>query len=135
MNITDLPGTMANRTIQVGHCWHWEGAKNKKGYGSVSFGGKTHLAHRHAYTHLVGPIPDGLTIDHLCERKSCVKPTHLQPVPIAVNIQRRFNRVAICTCHVCITQRTAKHPKRPNVGWLQILHRMQMNLAAYQAAN
>lgn len=134
-SIGHLPANMAAKVVAIGHCWNWTGAIQSSGYGSVTNGkGSSMLAHRRAYEALVGPIPDGLTIDHLCERKSCVNPRHMQPVPIKVNIQRRYERVGICTCHVCISQRTARHPKRPNVDWLRIVGRMQMNLAARVAA-
>lgn len=45
-------------------------------------------AHRVMYTHIVGPIPAGMTLDHLCEVRNCVNPNHLEPVPIEVNILR-----------------------------------------------
>jgi hypothetical protein len=44
--------------------------------------------HRVAYTDAVGPIPDGLTIDHLCRTRTCVNPAHLEPVSLAENIRR-----------------------------------------------
>jgi hypothetical protein len=36
----------------------------------------------------VGPIPDGLTIDHLCRTPACVNPEHMEPVTMAENIRR-----------------------------------------------
>lgn len=67
-----------------GGCWEWTAAKMPMGYGR--FDGK--LAHRLAYELLVGPIPDGLVIDHLCRNKSCVNPGHLEPVQQGVNLLR-----------------------------------------------
>jgi hypothetical protein len=46
--------------------------------------------HRAAYKHLVGPIPDGLQLDHLCRNPSCCNPDHLEPVTPSQNIVRRF---------------------------------------------
>jgi hypothetical protein len=45
-------------------------------------------AHRFAYLEFVGPIPDGLVLDHLCRNKKCVNPDHLEPVTNAENLRR-----------------------------------------------
>jgi len=62
------------------------------GYSSIATGMRgcvaTYYAHRIMYTHIVGPIPDGLTLDHLCEVTNCVNPDHLEPVTIGVNVLR-----------------------------------------------
>lgn len=65
-------------------CWLWQGRKTK-GYGQVYFRGQHVQAHRLAYQLLAGPIPDGLTLDHLCTVKDCVNPNHLEPVSIRDN--------------------------------------------------
>ena len=44
--------------------------------------------HRAIYEKFVGPIPDGLTIDHLCRNRLCVNPAHLEPVTLAANVLR-----------------------------------------------
>lgn len=71
-------------------CWIW-GGKLRYGYGQVSVGrrheGKKR-AHRWAYELLHGPIPDGLTLDHLCRVRSCVNPAHLEPVSVRENTLR-----------------------------------------------
>lgn len=71
-----------------GDCWLWTGAPHL-GYGRFSRGrsGATY-AHRVAYELLVGPIPDGLTLDHLCWNTLCVNPDHLEPVTRAENTRR-----------------------------------------------
>ena len=66
-------------------CWLWQGKPNKDGYGQAQVDGNCWLAHRLIYTVEVGPIPDGLTLDHLCLVKMCVRPDHLEPVTQAVN--------------------------------------------------
>ena len=80
------------RSEEPDGCWLWRGATTSqepgKDYGIVWTGTKHVLAHRFAYEHFVGPIPDGLTIDHTCETPRCVRPDHLEPVTNAVNIQR-----------------------------------------------
>lgn len=71
-------------------CWLWQGRIDRAGYGRL--GGSDHyggpLAHRVSYTLLVGPIPEGLTIDHLCRVTSCVNPSHLEPVSMRENLLR-----------------------------------------------
>jgi hypothetical protein len=58
-------------------CWDWTGYKTATGYGRVQ---GTKYAHRVAYELQVGPIPDGLEIDHLCRNRGCVNPAHLEVV-------------------------------------------------------
>ncbi len=70
------------------HCWVWEGARNSGGYGGFRVAGKYVPAHRFVYELLVGPIPTGLEIDHLCRNHSCVNPEHLEPVSHATNTLR-----------------------------------------------
>ena len=74
--------------IAVGDdCWEWTGARSG-GYGRFSFGGRIAYAHRIAYEIWVGPIPEGLQIDHLCRNRACVRPDHLEPVTHKENILR-----------------------------------------------
>lgn len=69
-------------------CWEWTAAKAKNGYAQFHFDQQTGYAHRFAYVTLVGPIPDGLDIDHLCRNRGCVNPAHLEPVTRSVNLRR-----------------------------------------------
>lgn len=69
-------------------CWIWEKHTDQHGYGRCRFRGKPTVAHRAMYEHLIGPIPPGLTLDHLCGIKSCINPQHLEPVSSRVNKQR-----------------------------------------------
>jgi len=69
-------------------CWLWTGAKTA-GYGSIRRDGRSQRAHRLAYEHLVGPIPPGAMLDHLCHVRACVNPDHLMPVTNAQNQQNR----------------------------------------------
>jgi HNH endonuclease len=68
-------------------CWEWTAAKTV-GYGRFADKGRTLLAHRVAYELLIGPIPEGLQIDHLCRNPSCVNPAHLEPVTSRENLLR-----------------------------------------------
>lgn len=84
---------------QIGDCWMFTGATSK-GYGRVAIwtgppGSRfqtTHQAHRVVYEALVGPIPDGLTLDHLCFERRCVNPAHLEPVSLQENVRRGADR-------------------------------------------
>lgn len=70
-------------------CWEWIGSVRPNSYGQVrGANGRTQKAHRVAYELLVGPIPPGLQLDHLCRNRKCVNPAHLEPVTQRVNILR-----------------------------------------------
>lgn len=69
-----------------GDCWMWTGAIDRDGYGKHS----STTAHRAVYQTLVGPIPAGMTIDHLCRVRACVNPDHLEVVTNRENIARGF---------------------------------------------
>jgi hypothetical protein len=73
-----------------GPCWIWQNCLGSRGYGCVGIDGKVQLTHRVAYQRLVGPIPDGLQIDHLCFKKRCCNPAHLEPVTGKVNCERAW---------------------------------------------
>lgn len=68
-------------------CWLWSGGL-LRGYGRFYIRRKYVGAHRFAYELLVGPIPDGLTLDHLCRVRACVNPAHLEPVTTRENWRR-----------------------------------------------
>ena len=59
-------------------CWVWSGTLDKKGYGRFRNDRVLNGAHRFAYQDKIGPIPQGVEIDHRCRRKACVNPLHLQ---------------------------------------------------------
>lgn len=84
----DQHGPVPEHQPRLGPCWVWLGKPSAHGYGYFWYDGKKRLAHRFSYKHLVGPIPDGLVIDHLCRNKMCVNPRHLEPVTDRVNILR-----------------------------------------------
>ena len=69
-------------------CWLWKAGLNRKGYGVFCIGGRHANAHCWSYERLVGPVPDGLELDHLCRIRNCVNPDHLEPVTTKVNIMR-----------------------------------------------
>lgn len=69
-------------------CRLWTGPLTRDGYGRFQVDGRLVLAHRWAYEHWVGPIPEGLEIDHLCRVRNCVWPEHLEPVTHLENVRR-----------------------------------------------
>jgi hypothetical protein len=73
-------GPVPGYAPQLGGCWLWTGAKHALGYGQQRIDWRIVPAHRFSYELLVGPIPEGLQIDHLCRVPSCVRPSHLEPV-------------------------------------------------------
>lgn len=76
------------RVDRSGDCWLWTGALSGAGYGQLRSGGKTAYAHRYAYELLVGQVPEGLQLDHLCQNRACCNPAHLEPVTQEENIRR-----------------------------------------------
>jgi hypothetical protein len=62
----------------------------RNGYGHISDRRRTMYAHRFMYEALVGPVPDGLDLDHLCRNRLCCNPDHLEPVTRKANLDRAF---------------------------------------------
>lgn len=83
-------------------CWIWTGSRSSAGYGTFNVGERRYdFAHRVMYQLLVGEIPDGLQLDHVCHsrdtscrlgaecpHRACVNPSHLEPVTSRVNTLR-----------------------------------------------
>jgi hypothetical protein len=76
----------------TGECWIWTGTTDRHGYGRVRPDGRSTGAHRWSYEATVGPIPEGLELDHLCNNPPCVNPAHLEPVTHAENMRRMRER-------------------------------------------
>jgi hypothetical protein len=72
----------------LGPCWIWTGQTNGKGYGQLCIDRLRLGAHDFFYRLLVGPVPGGLELDHLCRVKLCVNPVHLEPAPHRENMRR-----------------------------------------------
>ncbi|GGU91154.1 hypothetical protein GCM10010275_30320 [Streptomyces litmocidini] len=101
---------------QSNGCIHWTGSLNEHGYGRISIKKEMHLAHRVVYQEVVGPLPDGVMLDHTCHNldescgggsgclhRRCVNPAHLEPVTNVENQERSKNthagrRILMDTC-------------------------------------
>ena len=94
--VVNLPARISAK-IRFQDCWIWLGAMSSTptDYGQVQWRGKHAPAHRVVYEILVGPIPDGLTLDHLCRNHSCVNPKHLEPVTMRENTLRGVGPTAV----------------------------------------
>lgn len=92
----DKNGPMPSHKPELGPCWIWKAAVNKKsGYSVINAGGhsgKTLYGHRISFEIHKGAIPAGLDTDHLCRVRRCVNPDHLEAVTRKVNVERGTSR-------------------------------------------
>lgn len=79
--------------MDLNGCWIWQLSLSRFGYARIIVreGGRKRLvgAHRYAYEALIGPVPDGLQLDHLCRVRACVFPEHMEPVTAGENLRRK----------------------------------------------
>lgn len=95
-------------------CWLWTGYTKPEGYGQYTTTGRRKFrAHRLAYELVVGPIPDGLSLDHLCRVRNCVNPDHLQPVTTRENCRRGNTGLATGAKNRAKTRCPHGHPYSP----------------------
>lgn len=69
-------------------CWEWSGGRSWLGYGVVCYQGKKRPVHVFVYEHFVGPVPEGLELDHLCRNRACGNFEHVEPVTHLENVRR-----------------------------------------------
>lgn len=94
-----LQERLENKYIPVTEsgCWLWVGAHDRRnGYGSIWVNGRMSYAHRVMYELHVGPIPVSLVIDHICNVKCCVNPSHLRTLSNAENVSRAVVPALAC---------------------------------------
>ena len=75
-------------------CHIWMAWTNTSGYGQIRANGKSAMAHKISYELVRGPIPDGMTMDHLCRNRWCVNPYHLEIVTMRENVLRGISFAA-----------------------------------------
>lgn len=100
----------ASRHITPAGCWEWTRSRKPNGYGEIGIAGRARLVHRVAYTELVGPIPDGLDLDHLCRNRACFNPAHLEPVTRSENLRRGVGPAITRARHAAVTTCPQGHP-------------------------
>ncbi len=89
LDTTEMLAKFWPKVDRTGDCWIWRWSRFRTNdYGHWLINGKHHLAHRFAYEALVGPIPPGHDLDHLCRVKACCNPAHLEPVTRSENLRR-----------------------------------------------
>jgi hypothetical protein len=87
----DVNGPVAKNRPDLGRCWMWTASRVERGYAFLSVDGRHVPAHRVAYEHCYGPIPDGLILDHFaCDngQAGCVNPDHVRPATYRENNRR-----------------------------------------------
>lgn len=99
VTVAELPEQIRRRVVvDDGGCWRFGGSKGRGGYGHVWWNGRHVYAHRVSYELLVGPIPNGLELDHVrtrgCAHRDCINPAHLEPVTHHENILRGVSPTA-----------------------------------------
>jgi hypothetical protein len=81
-------GPVPEHRPELGPCWLWLAGRSTRGYGVFTIAGRQWLVHRLVYILLVGPIPQGLTLDHLCRVRHCCNPRHTEPCTRGENALR-----------------------------------------------
>lgn len=97
LTLMDLPERL-RRDVETADsgCWEWQGWTNDKGYGYVRSEGRDQPVYRVMWRQVVGPIPEGYELDHLCLNPACLNPAHLEPVTHAENQRRIAERMKAC---------------------------------------
>lgn len=86
----DKNGPVPAHAPHLGPCWLWRGWTLRRGYGRFTVAKRHWLAHRWIYELLVGPVPEGYQLDHLCRVTGCVRLGHLEVVTGDENIRRGY---------------------------------------------
>lgn len=125
-----------------GDCWLWTGSLDHRGYGQfyLRSGAAPAKAHRFAYELLVGPIPEGMSIDHRCHNPTCVNPEHLRPATHKQNLENRAGARADSSSGVrgvfwekrrgCWTARVRHNQKTHHVGSFSTLEEAEAAVVA-----
>lgn len=104
-------GPIPEKKPELGNCWVWKGSKSGH-YGRFHVGKAQFGAHRYSYMVFVGPIPTDKEIDHLCENKACVRPTHLEAVTHGENMARAHGLEVGISKSVLVAARVTPEEKK-----------------------
>ena len=81
-------GPIPARRPELGPCWLWTAALTTKGYSKFWFDQRLWPGHLLLYVSIIGPVPAGLELDHLCRNRACLRLNHLDPVTHRENCLR-----------------------------------------------
>ncbi len=121
-----MPSWAAGRIAVADGCWNWTGWLTEGGYGGCNRDGHN-LAHRAVYSDVVGPIPAGLDLDHLCRNRQCVNPAHLEPVSRQENLRRS---PLVGRAHAAKTHCAHGHERTPENTYTKADGRKQCRVCA-----
>lgn len=102
-------------------CWVWVGYRSSADYGRTWWQGRRQMVHRVLFAALVGPIPDGLQLDHRCHNRPCANPSHTEPVTPRENTLRGIGPSALNAkktrcCHGHVLAGDNLHVRRDKRG-------------------
>lgn len=83
----DVDAKFKARTVREGDCLVWTAGQKSSGYGKIMADGRSQPVHRWAYERFVGPIPEGMDIDHICFNRLCCEPSHLRVTTRKQNVE------------------------------------------------
>lgn len=126
--------------VAANGCHIWQGARTTSGYGYVKHDGRMQHVHRLRYEREVGPIPDGMDLDHfVCDRRACCNPEHVRPASRWENILRGDG---VAAAHAAKTRCPQGHPYSgdnlyvyPSSGARGCRECIRTGSAAYHARN
>ena len=110
----DKDGPVPAHRPELGPCWIWTGQVNNKGYGLVCARGRKRAVHVVVYELTIGPVPDGLELDHVCRNTLCCRPgDHTEPVTHAENQRRMGEALTHCrrAGHAYTPENTYRSPR------------------------
>lgn len=106
--------------VDASGCWIWQGGLDSGGYGQITVDRTNRRAHRVSYEVFVGPVPDGLQLDHRCRVHPCVNPAHLEPVTPRENTERGWLARGLPTyCGNGHLWAENARPRRRGDGWVR----------------